>query len=80
MLKSPLFEISASGWKSIDELAFYSDRVEHTWKTPPTANGKSVYLRETLSPYLSSQQTFGWGASNSFRNFGWYLGIGVILQ
>ena len=76
----PLFQISAQGWKSTNELTFYSDRLEHTWKTPPTANGKSVYLRDALSPYLSFQQTLGWGASASFRSFGWYFGIGLILQ
>ena len=79
-MEKPLFQISAQGWKSVDELTFYADRVEHAWKTPPTANGKSVYLRDTLSPYLSSQKTFGWGASTAFRSFGWYLGIGLILQ
>ena len=79
-METPLFQISAQGWKSTDELTFYADRVEHTWKTPPTASGKSVYLRDALSPYLSSQQTFGWGASTVFRSFGWSLGIGLILQ
>jgi hypothetical protein len=79
-MEKPLFQISAQGWKSTDQLAFYSDRLEHEWKTPPTASGKSVYLRAALSPYLSSQQTFGWGASAAFRSFGWYLGIGLILQ
>ena len=76
----PLFQVSAQGWKSIDELAFYEDRLEHDWKTPPTAHGKSVYLREALSPYISSQQTFGWGASSTFRSSAWYLGIGLILH
>jgi hypothetical protein len=79
-MEKPLFQISAEGWKSTDKLTFYADRIEHTWKMPPTANGKSVYLRDALSPYLSSQQTFGWGASTAFRSFGLYLGIGLILQ
>src|SRR4051812_48714240 len=79
-MEKPLFEISAQGWKSMDELSFYDDRLEHAWKTPPTAHGKSVYLREALSPYISSQQTLGWGASSAFRSFGWSFGIGLILH
>ena len=79
-MEKPLFQVSAQGWKSIDELTFYRDRLEHEWKTPPTASGNSVYLRQALSPYISSHRTFGWGASDSLRSFGWYLGIGLILH
>lgn len=80
LMEKPLFQISAQGWKSTNQVIFYSDRVEHEWKTPPTASGKYVYLRDSLSPYLSSQRTFGWGASSSFRSSAWFLGIGLILQ
>ena len=76
----PLFEISAQGWKSIDELVFYTDRLEHTWKTPPSGSGTSVYPRSALSPHLSSQRTFGWGAAAAFRSFASYFGIALILH
>jgi hypothetical protein len=76
----PLFHVSVHGGKSINELAFFDDRLEHDWQTPPTASGKSVFARDALSPFLSSQKTLGWGASTAFRSFGSYLGIGLILQ
>lgn len=79
-MEKPLFQISAQSWKSTNQVIFYSDRVEHEWKTPLTASGKSVYLRDSLSPYLSSQRTFGWGAPSAFKSFAWFFGIGLILQ
>jgi hypothetical protein len=76
----PLFHVSVRGGKSIDDLDFFSDRLEHNWQTLPTASGKSVYAGDALSPYLSTQRTFGWGASRAFWSCGCYLGIGLILQ
>lgn len=73
-METPLFKVSAKSSSSIDELAFYNERVEHEWQRPPTGSGKSVYLREALSQYVSSQGTFGWGASASFKSFAWLLG------
>lgn len=76
----PLFQVLVDDGKSINRLNFFTDRLEHDWKTPPTARGKSVYARDALSPYLSSQTTLGWGASTALRSAGYYLGIGLILQ
>ena len=63
-----------------DELAFYSDRLEHRWKTPPSGSGISVYPRSALNQHLSSHRTFGWRAGTAFRSSALYFGIGLVLH
>ena len=77
---TPLFQITATGLKTTEKLAFFADRIEREWSTTPGTSGAAIIPKNTLSPLLSSQKTFAWGFRRPFFEFIVCLGFGLALH
>ncbi len=79
-MKAQLFQVTARTLKTTQKLTFFPDRIEREWSTTPGNSGRSVIPKHTLSPLLSSQNTFAWGFRRPFFEFIVCLGFGLILH
>ena len=79
-METPLFQVTATGLKATERLAFFPDRVEREWSTTPGTSGQATIPKHTLSPLLSSQKTFAWGFRRPFFQFIVCLGFALALH